>query len=345
MTKPLLSVLIDTYNHERYIEQAVVSAIEQDFPASDYEIVVVDDGSTDRTAEIVRKFAPHVRLVNKKNGGQASAFNAAFPELRGEIIAMLDGDDWFAPGKLNAVANALERNPGAAAVGHGFYEFHEDTKEVKLRAPLQSKFLSLATPETAREAASQWQFLVVGSLTVRRKVLENLIPIPEVLVFCADGPIAWASMAMGLYIFEEPLCYYRHHADNLYAADAASQAKMRRRFEMGCLMLEQIEPILIRLGVSSDSLRAAFYPSWLEFSRSGLRSFSGTRLRAFQTEMHFFHKEHQNPSVGYLLFKYLAVGAATLLLAPRHFYQLRDWYGRQNLGRFRDRLVKTARHV
>src|SRR5580704_17753013 len=49
MTKPILSVLIDTYNHERYIEQAVLSAIEQDFPASDYEIVVVDDGSTDRT--------------------------------------------------------------------------------------------------------------------------------------------------------------------------------------------------------------------------------------------------------------------------------------------------------
>jgi glycosyltransferase involved in cell wall biosynthesis len=345
MTKPILSVLIDTYNHERYIEQALVSALEQDFPASDYEIVVVDDGSTDRTPEIVRKFAPRVRILSKKNGGQASAFNAAFPELKGEIIAILDGDDWFAPGKLNAVAKALERNPEAAAVGHGFYEFHEDTKEIKLRAPLQPKFLSLATPETAREAAAHWQFLIVGSLTVRRQVLEKIIPIPEALVFCADGPIAWASMAMGLYIFEEPLCYYRYHASNLHAVDAATQAKMRKRFEMGCLMLEQIEPILIRLGVSSDSLRAAFYPSWLEFSRSGLRTSGGSRLRAFQTEMRFFRMEHQNPTVGYLMFKYLAVGTATLLLPPRHFYQLRDWYGRQNLGRFRDRLFKTARHV
>src|SRR6516225_6649559 len=105
---PLLTVLIDTYNHERYIEQAVISAIEQDFPSSAYEILVVDDGSTDRTPEIVSKFAPRVRLLQKKNGGQASAFNAAFPEIRGDIVAFLDCDDWFAPRKLTAVMHALE---------------------------------------------------------------------------------------------------------------------------------------------------------------------------------------------------------------------------------------------
>jgi len=93
--KPILSVLIDTYNHEQYIEQAVVSAVEQDFPPEDFEILVVDDGSTDRTPDIVRKFAPRVRLLRKKNGGQASAFNAAFSELRGDIVSFLDGDDWW----------------------------------------------------------------------------------------------------------------------------------------------------------------------------------------------------------------------------------------------------------
>ncbi len=78
MAKIFASVLIDTYNHERFIEQAIVSVLEQDFPAADREIIVVDDGSTDRTAEIVRKFEPHVRLLRKENGGQASAFNAGF---------------------------------------------------------------------------------------------------------------------------------------------------------------------------------------------------------------------------------------------------------------------------
>src|SRR5579872_4503241 len=105
MSKPNVTVLIDTYNHERFIEETLVSVVEQDFPASETEILVVDDGSTDRTPEIVRKFEPRVRLLRKSNGGQASAFNAGIPEAKGEIIAFLDGDDWWAPGKLRRVVD------------------------------------------------------------------------------------------------------------------------------------------------------------------------------------------------------------------------------------------------
>src|SRR6202047_5371649 len=99
MPKPFISVLIDTYNHERFIEQAIASVLEQDVAEGDREIIVVDDGSTDRTPEIVRKFEPQVRLIRKANGGQASAFNTGIPECSGQIIAFLDGDDWWTPGK------------------------------------------------------------------------------------------------------------------------------------------------------------------------------------------------------------------------------------------------------
>ena len=71
MKTPHISVLIDTYNHERYIEQAIVSVLEQDFPREEMEIVVVDDGSTDSTPSIIEKFLPAVRYIGKKNGGQA----------------------------------------------------------------------------------------------------------------------------------------------------------------------------------------------------------------------------------------------------------------------------------
>ena len=63
MIRPLLTVLIDTYNHERFIEQAIVSVLEQDFPRSEVEIVVVDDGSSDRTPEIVRNFFRHPDIL------------------------------------------------------------------------------------------------------------------------------------------------------------------------------------------------------------------------------------------------------------------------------------------
>src|SRR5271157_3887389 len=107
MAKPFVSVLIDTYNHERFIEKAIVSVLEQDFPAAEREILVVDDGSIDRTPEIVRKFEPHVRLLREENGGQASAFNSGRPECKGEIVAFSDGDDWWAPKKLTSVVQAM----------------------------------------------------------------------------------------------------------------------------------------------------------------------------------------------------------------------------------------------
>ena len=66
MAKPIVSVLIDTCNHERFIEKV----LEQDFPAGEREVVVVDDGSSDRTPEVVGKFGPQVRLLRKENGGQ-----------------------------------------------------------------------------------------------------------------------------------------------------------------------------------------------------------------------------------------------------------------------------------
>ena len=102
---------------------------------------MVDDGSTDETPAIIQKFVPRVKHVRKKNGGQASAFNMGFAASSGEIVATLDGDDWWAKRKLAVVLEALEKNPEAAAVGHGYHEFHEQTNETTVCAPPRRAFL------------------------------------------------------------------------------------------------------------------------------------------------------------------------------------------------------------
>src|ERR1700690_2367963 len=127
--KPKDTVLIETYKYERFLEEAIVSVLEQDFPRADVDILVVDDGSTDRTPEIVRKFQPPVRVLRKTNGGQASAFNAGIPETRGEIVAFLDGDDWWAKAKLSVVMEYLACRPHIGLLGHGIYEIDSDTGE------------------------------------------------------------------------------------------------------------------------------------------------------------------------------------------------------------------------
>ena len=126
MSRPFVSVLIDTYNHEKFIEQAITSVLEQDFPSSDFEILVVDDGSTDCTSELVRKFSPRVAYLPKQNGGQASAFNFGIPYCRGEIVAFLDGDDWWVANKLTRVASTFAEAPSVGIVGNGIINVQRD---------------------------------------------------------------------------------------------------------------------------------------------------------------------------------------------------------------------------
>jgi glycosyltransferase involved in cell wall biosynthesis len=343
MTRPLLSVLIDTYNQERYIEQAVASALDQDFPPSEYEILVVDDGSTDRTPEIVRKFAPRVRLLRKKNGGQASAFNIGIPEAQGEIIAFLDGDDWFAPGKLSVVTEALGRNPGAAAAGHGYYEVGEDTQKFEMHVAPQTKLLHLGNAQEAREARLAAPFLHNAALTVRRETLKRVIPIPEILTFCADFPIAMASMARGLLLLDRALYYYRVHTKNLHGGVSPSDPiATRRKCEMGDKMFCVVDAVLRRQGVPAEAISTLIDEPWTITNRECLHRFGGSRLKTFRTEMRAFRWEHKSPSFAYSVFKYVAVGTATFAVSPRRFYELRNWYGRRNISRVRERLVKSG---
>src|SRR5271168_3544451 len=122
MQKPFISILIDTYNHERFIGEAVRSVLAQDYPRELREILVVDDGSTDRTPEILAQFGDAIRVLQKTNGGQASAFNYGIPKCHGEIVAFLDGDDWWAPEKLQLLAAAFDSNPSVGLVGNSITE-------------------------------------------------------------------------------------------------------------------------------------------------------------------------------------------------------------------------------
>jgi len=109
--RPVITVLIDAYNYGRFIEQAIESVLSLDFAMEQVEILVVDDGSTDDTAERVKKYGGAIRYLRKENGGQASAFNLGFAEARGEFVFTLDADDYFLPGKLRRVMEEFEKHP------------------------------------------------------------------------------------------------------------------------------------------------------------------------------------------------------------------------------------------
>jgi glycosyltransferase involved in cell wall biosynthesis len=338
--KPLLTVLIDTYNHEKYIEQTLLSVLEQGLSDTEMEIVVVDDGSTDGTPAVIEKFGTRVKYVRKKNGGQASAFNAGYAAATGQIVAFLDGDDWWAKGKVAAVLDALESDRDIAGVGHGYYEFDETTRRAEAHVPAKREVLELTSVASARVALVRWQFLLMGALTVRREVLERIMPIPEEMVFMADSPIQAAAMTMRTLVLEEPLFYYRKHAQNLWAVGGEDTQKLRRKYAMTELVYGLVYKELLDLGVAKRTASALVRGFCFNATRWRLSNFGGSRREAFRTEMDSFREEFEDASLQYRLFKYLVVGGATLAMPPKYFYRLRNWYAESRIGHYRERLLR-----
>lgn len=109
MNKPLVSVIMPVYNGEKYIRQAVESVFSQNVPL---ELLVIDDGSTDKTAEVLTPWLPRRDfhyLKIEKNLGAAGSRNRGVREAHGKYIAFLDADDWWDAGKLSAQLKALAR--------------------------------------------------------------------------------------------------------------------------------------------------------------------------------------------------------------------------------------------
>ncbi|WP_049887662.1 glycosyltransferase family 2 protein [Saccharopolyspora spinosa] len=107
MTQPSVTIVVLSHNYERYVGEALESAVSQE--PGDYdltEVVVIDDGSTDRSHDVYARF-PGVRVVNKAHEGFAATLTRAVDEASGEWLALLDADDAFTPDKLRRLAPHL----------------------------------------------------------------------------------------------------------------------------------------------------------------------------------------------------------------------------------------------
>lgn len=249
---PAVSVLIDTYNHERFIEKAIHSVLEQDFPVADREIIVVDDGSTDRTAQIVQRFERRLRYIRKENGGQASAFNIGIPECRGEIIAFLDGDDYWLPGKLSRVREVLEKNSAVGFVGHAIKESLPDGQE-RISAPAQDEKFRIQSVESARLFRLRKSFLGTSRMTMRAEIARRILPVPESLVFEADEYLFTLAAAMSeIVILREALTCYVIHGSSLYVSAGSGTAGLRRKQQVMTALASCLQVALQAQGLAAD---------------------------------------------------------------------------------------------
>jgi hypothetical protein len=166
-------------------------------------------------------------------------------------------------------------------------------------------------------------------------------PLPDELIFCADVPLqAWALASGGALLLDQPLCYYRLHADNLFQFDSKNPTAVSRKHQMLAIASGAISKKLSEFGTPSEVISAFLVGDRINIARAELRAQGGPRWKTLTTEMAHFRSEYKNSSPGYILFKWF-VGALALLLPPPQFYQLRDWYGHRGLSRFRQFLGKA----
>ncbi len=256
MNAPRITGLIDTCNQGRFIEPAIESVLAQGLHPEELEILVVDDGSTDDTPARVAGFGRRVRYLRKANGGQASALNLGFAEARGEIIALLDGDDEWLPGKLLRVTKAFEQNPEAGMVYHPF-EYHDEVRNVAWR-DAAFPAVSGRVPESA-EALLRFGDVSTSGMAFRRAAVGRLRPIPEELVILADGYLAYLVIFVAPVVaLPEHLTRYRIHGDNCCAFEGSDGARVERRAACSAAVAASVRGWLAAGGLDARPEVAAY---------------------------------------------------------------------------------------
>ncbi len=147
-----VSVIIPAHDSERYLAAAIESVLAQTVPAT--EVIVVDDGSTDGTAEVAAAFAPRVACLSQENAGPAGACNRGLAAARGDLIAFLDADDLWVKEKLALQLRRLAREPRVEAVyGHAQEFLSPDVSEPAPSVhPGPAPFRARSTLLTRRES-------------------------------------------------------------------------------------------------------------------------------------------------------------------------------------------------
>lgn len=248
----LVSILINNYNYASFIRQAIDSSLAQSY--SNVEVVVVDDGSADDSAEIIRSYGDRIVPVIKANGGQASAMNAGFSASRGEIIVFLDADDYFHPHAVETIVSAWK--PG--------------TVQAQSRLDLvdaQGGFIDLhPAPEVAFDAGDvkplllskgRYNTTVTTGTSFSRSVLEKILPIPEPeFRISADGYLVTIAPFYGdVLAIDVSIGARRQHGNNLWASPESGVGpdQFRKSFQHDFLRYKYLKETADKLGYSVAS--------------------------------------------------------------------------------------------
>ena len=232
----LVSVLIPNYNYARSLPEAIESVLSQTYPR--VEPIVVDDGSTDNSRDVIASYEDRVISVYKENGGLTSALNAAFERSSGDLIAFLDADDAYEPEKVERVVAAARRVPQAYLIHHQMQIVGESGKAI--HRPFPARVPDGDIRALVARTGGWFPRPVMSGLTFSRGYAQRLFPMPEEQRFVERGrthvlpvfetylagPAALLAPVAGI---QAPLTRYRVHEKNMtFATQATPEGQLLR---------------------------------------------------------------------------------------------------------------------
>lgn len=220
--KPLFSVIVPIYNVEKYLSQCIESLINQSY--ENIEIILVDDGSTDKCARICDEYAAHdsrIKVVHKQNGGLVSARQAGSNEVTGEYIINVDGDDWISPDYCKKFAEIIKTyHPDIVCCG-SYWAFERENSErtISFRKGFYSKeeikreiYPNLLQTKKARSfPLSLWAKATIAPLQQQQQLVDVVVNVGEDQA-CMCPCIYHAN---SMYIMDDCLYYYRQNPSSM----------------------------------------------------------------------------------------------------------------------------------
>jgi len=251
-TSPLVSILINNYNYGHFLKEAIDSALCQTY--ANTEVIVVDDGSTDNSHEVIAGYGSQVVPIFKENGGQASAFNAGFAASKGQWIFLLDSDDLFLPQKILRVMQLADQNPGVGMIAHNLEYCGIDGKAIIFDAPAIVRQKLVDGRRSVRQGRIGMLFPATSALCFQREVLHQILPMPEEIRITADNYLKIAALLYSpVLAIPENLAKQRIHGTNAYTCnplEAAGEARELGRALVNAQVgfhLIQRHPLLTKL--------------------------------------------------------------------------------------------------
>jgi glycosyltransferase involved in cell wall biosynthesis len=279
MSSIKVSILIDNYNYAPFLPATIDSALSQTY--HDIEVVVVDDGSTDGSREILKTYGSRITTILQTNGGQASAFNRGFEKSTGQLIAFLDSDDLLAPDAIETVVSNWREE--YSKMHFPLTVIASDGTPTGLMMP-RCKLAQGSLASTVL-ASGYYVTAPTSGNVYSRSFLEQVLPMPEKeWEQGSDSYLNTHAVFFGnIGAVHRPLGYYRFHGNSMSTVVSTDSIRVSQIKKLLTHQLRQktlVETIAAEKGLPLKTRRLRFHWSYLKLELALLRMSDADRRRS-----------------------------------------------------------------